>query len=128
MDMGLLELISLPVILFCAVAVFGTALYLVLGAGRARISMKQGRLQVTEGIFGRQVRSFEIWRASNIELKQTFLQSLTNDGYLKITLVSNETFIMPGIGDFNRMRELQQELLDLNLLLRQHPALKGIYQ
>lgn len=108
-----------------------------------RIKIAQGRLQVEKGVFSKHLKNIDLWRVRNIDLERTFVNRMTGDGTLILTLIAEpiasksrrrerkrpEQFVyVTGLAKGSRLETTFQQLLNLTFLLRGNPVVKGIIQ
>ncbi len=96
------------------------------------ITFEAGRLLISKGVFGRASHNIELYRVLDIELDRSFLNRLTGDGTLVMTVEgthgTQDPFRLPLPG-LARIRELERvfpRLRSLVLLLRTGPWGKGV--
>jgi tetratricopeptide (TPR) repeat protein len=91
------------------------------------ISLEDGRLQIEEGLLGRQIRSIELWRVNRIDFKQSMLNRITGDGTLVFVVYGEaKPFTVTGLARGAPLVELRDRLRELILLLRTNRAMQGI--
>jgi hypothetical protein len=95
-----------------------------------RVEISEGRIVVVTGIFSRKKIMNELYRVSDIEVRQTFFNRLTGDGTLILTFESGgkvtDQIELRGNAKFDRLDEMSKKLRELVLLLRTSPYGTGI--
>ncbi len=110
-----------------------------------RIRIAQGRLQIEKGVFSKHLKNIDLWRVRNIDLERTFVNRMTGDGTLILTLTADpvagrkrrrgrkqaagvQFAYVTGLAKGSRLEATFQQLLGLTFLLRGNPVVKGIIQ
>lgn len=89
-------------------------------------TIDQGRIQIRRGIFSRDITSYDLFHIREIELRQSFLNRLTQDGTLIFTIENEASpLIIKGLLKGAQLDKTYQNFLTLVSLLRQNPSLKG---
>jgi hypothetical protein len=98
------------------------------------VTIEQGRLQISRGIFGRRLVNVDLWHVRGIQLERSFVNRLTGHGTLMLELAQqsgvngNKPLELVGIARGQRLEDLYQQLLNAVFLLRSNPLVKGIIQ
>ena len=96
------------------------------------ITIEGGRMLVSKGVFSREEHNIELYRVLDIVLQRSFLNRLTGDGTLILTIEgihgSRDPFRvpLPGLARIGELEELFKRLRSLVLLLRTGPWGKGL--
>ncbi len=96
------------------------------------ITFEGGRILVSKGAFAREVHNIELYRVLDIALQRSFVNRLTGDGTLILTVEgihgSRDPFrvSLPGLAKIADLEELFKRLRSLVLLLRTGPWGKGL--
>ena len=94
-----------------------------------RVHVARGRVQIETGILTRQKTNIELWRVDGVELKRSWVNRLTGDGTLLLTVhTPHRVYAVTGVATGPRLEGMYQALLNLVFLLRSNPNIKGIIQ
>jgi uncharacterized membrane protein YdbT with pleckstrin-like domain len=96
------------------------------------ITFEGGRLLVSRGVFAREVHNIELYRVLDVELQRSFLNRLTGDGVLILTVEGIHgnrdpyRVPLPGLAKISELEGLFKRLRSLVVLLRTGPWGKGL--
>lgn len=96
------------------------------------ITFEGGRLLVSKGVFSREEHNIELYRVLDIVLHRSFLNRLTGDGTLILTVEGIHgnrdpyRVPLPGLAQSGELEEFFKRLRSLVLLLRTGPWGKGL--
>lgn len=97
-----------------------------------RYTLAKGRIQTRRGIVIRHDHNLELYRVTNITIRRSLLQRLTNDGTFIFAAYESGHPIpsvdLVGFASLTEMRELHPRLLSLVFTLRGSNAVRGIIQ
>jgi membrane protein YdbS with pleckstrin-like domain len=109
---------------------FGIFLYEVVRVKTTKYTLDKGRLMVSTGIFSKEQQNIELYRIEDIQLHQTFLNRLTQDGELILHVATGHTqprlLKLRGLAKINQLQVLFDQLRSLIVLLRTGQWGKGI--
>lgn len=93
------------------------------------IAIDQGRVRISSGILSRKTHTAELYRVEDLELDQSFINRLTDDG--TITLHTKEkgkstSLKLVGIAPIGKLRNVFDQMRNLVLMLRTGPWGKGV--
>jgi uncharacterized membrane protein YdbT with pleckstrin-like domain len=120
---------SLPVLLVVPIVIVVAKL---IEIKTTTITVEGGRLLVSKGVFSREEHNIELYRVLDIALQRSFLNRLTGDGTLIVTVEGihgnrDPYFVpLPGLAKIGELEELFKRLRSLVLLLRTGPWGKGL--
>jgi tetratricopeptide (TPR) repeat protein len=119
-----------PVIVVLNALILGKPLIDAIRMKTMTITFDKGRLLISAGILSKAQHNVELYRVEDIELQQTLINRLTNDGTLTLYVQSGHGQRYPlqlvGLAGIDRLRKLFDELRSLILLLRTGSWGKGI--
>jgi tetratricopeptide (TPR) repeat protein len=124
----LVLLAFLTVLVICILA----ELFLILKIKTTRVILDQGRLQISKGIFSKEVENVELYRVTDLELHRSFLHRLTGDGTITLFVEASEGRRMPkpigltGLAKIDRLEVLFNQLRNLIFVMRSGQWGKGI--
>jgi hypothetical protein len=95
-----------------------------------RIAIDGGRLRLTTAL-GRRVVNVELWRVRDVRLERRFLDRLTRDGRVVLTIhrgpqATLSELRVVGLARGHRLEQLAERIAELVRLLRASSALNGI--
>ncbi|MGN9809424.1 tetratricopeptide repeat protein [Micromonospora sp. BQ11] len=97
-----------------------------------RYTLAKGRIQTRRGIVIRHDHNLELYRVTNITIRRSLLQRITNDGTFVFAAFEAGHPIpsvkLVGFASLTEMRELHPRLLNLVFTLRGSNAVRGIIQ
>ncbi|RQR84844.1 MULTISPECIES: PH domain-containing protein [unclassified Burkholderia] len=146
---GILALVLMPILTFVSVASSGMPehvgwpiilnvlalsviflVYLILFVKSKRISFEGGRILIISGVILKRRRNIELYRVTDMEIKQTFWNRITGDGSLILSIErggkSTQRVSLRGLVKYGELEEILLKLRNLVLLLRSGNWGKGI--
>jgi membrane protein YdbS with pleckstrin-like domain len=96
------------------------------------VTLEGGRLLISKGIFGKESHNIELYRVLDIALERTFMNRLTGDGTIVLTVEgihgTRDPFrlLLTGLAGGHDLERLFARLRSLVLLLRTGPWGKGM--